>query len=133
MKFCVKEQLSIVIPNEPGQIAMVSDIMAKHDVNISGVMFLDTMAQGVVRFVTENAASAQKVLEEAGLFVVLAEIIEVEFENEVGALHILSKALGDAGVNIDYAYGSDNPNPNEMKVAFKMSDTQKALGVLKNL
>jgi len=133
MKFCVKEQLSIVIPNEPGQIAKVSDIMAQNNVNISGVMFVDTMAQGVVRFVTENATAAQKTLEEAGFFVVLAEIIEVEFENEVGALHVMSKALGDAGINIDYAYGSDNPNPNEMKVAFKMSDTHKALEILKNL
>lgn len=133
MKALIKDQLSVVVSNTPGQIAKMCEILSKASVNISSIMFGDSAGQGVVRFIVDKTQTAAAAFEAAGFFVVVAPVAEVEFENKAGALWGLSKALGDAGVNIDYAYGSDNPDPKYTRVTFKFSDFDKALDVIAKL
>jgi hypothetical protein len=133
MHYEVKTQLSIVIPNQPGQISKVAEVLSAQRINISGVMFVDTTQQGVVRFIVAEPERGIAALEAAGFFVVAAQVIEVLFSHHIGQLHHFSSALGAAGVNIDYAYGSDNPSPEQMKVIFKVSDITKAMAVIAEL
>lgn len=133
MKVQIQTQLSIVVPNQPGAVAGVYKILSEKKINVGSVMMVDTVSQGVVRFVVERAGEAQKFLEEAGYFVVPAEVAVVDVPNTPGKLFELTKALGDAGVNIDYAYASDNPNPEFIRDTFKLSDLQKGVSVIEKL
>ena len=133
MKAEVKSQLSVVVPNKPGQIAAMSKMLLDAKINLQAVMFVDSQGQGIVRFIVDKTEEAKNIFEEAGFFVVVAEVVEVEFDNTPGALYELSKALGDAGINIDYAYGCDNPDPRATRVTFKLSDVKKGLEVVKKL
>ena len=133
MKVDIKTQLSIVIPNQPGQIAKVTGAMMKHKINIGSLMFVDTTSQGVVRFVVDDAKEAKKLLENKGFFVAAAEVAVVEVPNKVGALYHISKALGDAGINIEYAYASDNPNVDCTRDTFKLSDVARGVEIIEKL
>ncbi len=133
MQFCVKSQLSIVLPNKPGQVAGVAKLLADRRINVSGLMFVDTTSQGVVRFVAEESAQAQKIFEEAGYFVVSVQVLQIDFENRVGALFEVAEALSKAKINVDYAYGSDNPEKLHTRVIFKVSDIEKAEEIIRAL
>jgi hypothetical protein len=133
MKVEIKQQLSIVIPNQPGTIATVLKALADERINIGSIMFVDTVGQGVVRFTVEKAKDAQKILEGQGFFVAHAEVAEVDVPNRPGALYELTEALGKGGVNIDYAYASDNPNPNFIRDTLKLSDLKKGVEIISKL
>ncbi len=133
MKVDVRTQLSVVVPNQPGEVARVIKSLSDNNINIGSIMFVDTTAQGVVRFVVERAAEAKKVLEDAGFFVAAAEVAVVEVPNEIGSLYEITRALGEGGVNIDYAYGSDNPSPGHIRDTLKLSDVEKGVEILKRL
>jgi hypothetical protein len=133
MRYTLKAQLSIVIPNQPGEVAKVSKLLLDNQLNAQGIMFVDTTLQGVVRFLLDEPVKAKRILEKEGYFVVSAEVVEVEFPNEVGCLYEFTKALGEAGVNIDYAYGNIRPDSFTAPIVFKLSDLPKGLDILKQL
>lgn len=133
MKVDICTQLSVVATNQPGEVARIIQVLSDHQINIGSIMFVDTTSQGVVRFVVERAAEAKKALEDAGFFVAAAEVAVVEVPNEIGSLLKITQALGQAGINIDYAYGSDNPSPGHIRDTLKLSDLEKGVGILRKL
>jgi len=55
-------------------------------------------------------------------------VIAVEMPNKVGQMRQVAKRISDAGVDIDYVYGS--PVQGKMTVIFKTADDKKALKAL---
>ena len=133
MKTTLLNQLSLVIPNEPGQMARLCKVLAERKINVGSLMFLDSTSQGVVRLTVEDAPRAQKILEEEGYFVAVAQVVAVDVPNRAGALYTLSKALADAGINIEYAYASDHPGAPFIRDTFKLSDLEKGVKIIEQL
>jgi hypothetical protein len=133
MRYTIKPQLSIVLPNQPGEVAKVCQILTENKVNMEGVMFVDTTLQGVVRFLVEEPVRAKRIFEDAGYFVATSEVLEVELTNEVGCLEKFSRTLGEAGVNIDYAYGNIRPDAFTAPIIFKLSDMKRGIEILQKL
>ena len=133
MRAEVVTQFSIVVPNKPGGIALLTEVLKKASVNVHSVMFTDTLNQGVVRFVLGDPPKARKALTAAGFFAVESEVVEVEMSNKAGSLSDIAEALAAQGVNINYAYGGDNPDSKSAKVTFKFSDLEKALKIIEKL
>jgi hypothetical protein len=133
MRAEVRTQLSIIVPNRPGATASVCRVLAENKINIESFMLGDEQKQCVVRFLVEDPARAKKALEAAGFFVAAADVLVVEVKNRVGILYEVTNALGKAGVNIDYAYASDNPHSKCTRDAFKLSELKKGLKVIKKL
>ena len=102
----VVKQLSVFLKNEPGVLAEVCSALAGKDVNLLGVSVSDTVDHAVVRMIVSDPATARDMLEERGTLVIETEVLAVDLPNKPGALAETSKKLGDAGVNIEYSYGS---------------------------
>ena len=133
MRAEVVTQFSLVVPNKPGAIALITGALRENSVNIHSVMLTDTLNQGVVRFVLGDPKKARKLFKQEGFFAVESKVAEVSMSNKPGSLHEIAVALGEAGVNIDYAYGGDNPGAKSAKVTFKFSDLNKAMKVIEKL
>ncbi len=102
----VVKQISVFLKNEPGVLADVCTALAGKDVNLLGLSVSDTVDHAVVRMIISDAAAARDVLEERGTLVIETEVLAIDMPHKPGALAELSKKLGEAGVNIEYAYGS---------------------------
>ena len=102
----VVKQLSIFLKNEPGVLAEVSSALAAKDVNLLGLCVSDTVDHAVVRMVVSDPTGARDVLEERGTLVIETDVLAIDLPNKPGALAETSRKLGDAGVNIEYSYGS---------------------------
>ena len=57
-------------------------------------------------------------------------MLEVILTDTPGKLAVLSQALADAQINIDYAYGSEDRAQEHIRVIMKVSNLQKACQVL---
>lgn len=133
MKLFPRRQISVALKNEPGQLARVCNLLAEHGVNIDAISVLDNVEQGMIRLLTSNPALARSVLEGNGHYVLEAEILEVELGNRPGVLGSVAAALADAGLNIDYAYGTEGSHGESMRVCIKLPDAQRAADVLRAL
>jgi hypothetical protein len=99
------KQLLIHAEHKPGTLATICSEMAKVAVNITAVMAAVEQQKGI-RMVATPHATARAVLDRMGLRYTEEEALAVRISDRPGALGRVTRKLGDAGINITYAYGS---------------------------
>lgn len=100
------KELAIHVPNQPGQLAKISELMREAGVNILALFVsTDTVSgQGLMRFVADNPEKAANVLTSQGLKVELAEVVAAETPHHAGGLLAVLNPLKRAEVNVEYLY-----------------------------
>jgi hypothetical protein len=126
----IMKQLSIFLKNRPGTLAAVCDHLREEGINIVGFSVSDTVDHAVVRIVVDEPMKAVHLLGNAGVLVVENDIIALNLRNEPGQLAKLGTRLGDAGINIEYAYGGLAVEAKAGILYVRVSDVQKAFDVL---
>lgn len=133
MNCLICRQLTVAIENQPGRLAAVGRTLATHGINIKDLAINDTVEQGVVRLITSEPARARELLAAAGLFVIEADVLAVDLRDIPGTLARVSQALADEGINIEYAYGSEDADERKLRLILKVSNVPRAAGVLQRL
>jgi len=130
MNCIVCRQLTVAIENQPGRLAAIGRTLAAHGINIKDLSINDTVEQGVVRLVTSDPRRARELLLGAGLYVIEAEVIAVDLRDIPGTLARVSQALADGGINIEYAYGSEDAGEQKLRLILKVSQVTRAAELL---
>ncbi len=125
-------QLTIFLENQPGMMAKICTIMKKNDINILAFTIFGTVDHGVLRMIVNNPVPALHALGRTGILVIDSDVIEITAENRPGILEEITSALSKARVNVDYGYGSTNERDGEHRFYLQVSDSKKALLVIKN-
>ena len=133
MNFKVQRQITVAIENQPGRLAAISKALALNGINIKDLSILDNIEQGVIRMVTNDSAACKALLTAEGFHPVEAEVLVVDLVDTPGKLAVLADALAQGGVNIDYAYGSEEPAERRMRLVIKASPLPRACEIIKSL
>ena len=130
MKITLQHQLSIALENQPGRLALVSRLLADHDINIEALSVIDNVEQGMVRMLTSDAAAARRLVEAGGFPLVEAEVLAIYTTDRLGRLAAISEALAAAGINIEYAYATIDHHGAQTLLVLKTSRPKKAREIL---
>src|SRR5437867_13232365 len=99
------KELTVSMPNKPGQLAALADALGKAGVNIQALSASTAAGKGVIRVVPSDPAKAKRALKSAKIRVSgERDVLEIRLSNKPGALARVAKRLGKAKVNIDSAY-----------------------------
>lgn len=91
---------TVHLPNQPGELVRLCEAMAAAGVNL--VLCATTQGEsGTVVFVADDEASAQTVLQDAGIEYTMRPALTVQMENQPGTGAATFRKLADAGVNTD--------------------------------
>jgi hypothetical protein len=130
MNCTVQRQLSVAIENQPGRLAAVAGAMAAEGINIKDLSVVDNVEQGMIRLVTSDPAACKALLNRQGFYVVEADVLVLILKDVPGKLAVLCRALAEARINIDYAYGSEDPSEEHVRVVMKVSNVARAQEVI---
>ena len=133
MNFKVQRQITVAIENQPGRLAAISKALAANGINIKDLSILDNIEQGVIRMVTSDSAKCKALLAAEGFHPVEAEVLVIDLVDTPGKLAVLADALAKGCVNIDYAYGSEEPAEQRMRLVVKASPLARACEIIKSL
>lgn len=126
----ITKQLALFLDNRPGMLARVCDALSAANINIYAISTSDTVDHTVIRMVVSDPDKALYVFEEHGTLVVEDDVIMITGDNRPGTLAKLSRKLGDAKINIEYAYCATPPDAKKGLLICRVSDAKKALKVL---
>ena len=126
----IVKQLSIFLKNRPGTLGDVCESITQEGINILGFSVSDTVDHAVVRMVVDEPLKVIHLLGNAGVLVVENEILMVGLRNEPGQLASLSRKLGVAGINIEYAYGGVSGSHSVGVLFVRTSDVRRAFDVM---
>lgn len=99
------KELTVSMPNRPGQLALLTDALGKAGVNIESLVATTGGGKGLIRLIPSDPAKAKRALKAAKIRVSgEREVLEVRLANKPGTLARVAKRLGKAKVNIDTVY-----------------------------
>lgn len=103
MSYTIK-QISIFAENKPGRLASIAEVLESENVNILAFSIAEASGFGVIRALVDDPDKAYQRLTDQGYVVSSTDVIGVRMRDEPGGLKDIAKMLGDAGINIEYAY-----------------------------
>ncbi len=91
---------TVELENQPGELARLCEAMASSGVNL--LLCATTHGgSGVVAFIADDEASAETVLDSAGIEYTMRPALTVRMENLPGTGAETFRKLADVGVNVD--------------------------------
>jgi len=126
----ITKQLAIFLENRPGMLARVCDALAENKINIYALSTSDTIDHTVIRMVVSDYRKALHVFEQHGALVVEDDVLLIEGDNRIGSLARIAHKLGDAKINMEYAYCATPPDSKKGLLVLRVKDAKKALKVL---
>ena len=119
-------ELRVHHADEPGRLGRISSILAESDINIAGF----GVWGGETRLFVSDPEKALELLTGAGMSCELADVLRLHVPDEQGNLAEVAQALGDAGINIDYAYTLISVGVGEAAFVLAVVDPNAAEGLL---
>src|SRR3989338_9416220 len=87
-------------------LAEVSGLIADAGVNITAISAYATGKDAIFRIVTNDNAKAKNILTPKGFKVKENEVVTVNLPDQVGQAKEIADKIKQAGINLDYIYGS---------------------------
>jgi len=126
----INEELTIRMDNRPGSLGKVCHALADRGVNILAFQSIPSEKTILVCMVVDNPAAAAFILDKEGISYTESEIAQAKLPHGPGALARAASKLGDANINIRYAYCGVEPNTNAPLVIFGVSEVGRAATIL---
>ncbi|MCG3180533.1 MAG: hypothetical protein BIFFINMI_02895 [Phycisphaerae bacterium] len=125
-----KTQYSVFLVNKPGVLAQVCQTLADDKINIMAMTLVDSSEHGVLRLVVEDGQKAEQSLAGLNLPITRTDVLCVTMPNKPGALADVAAKLGEAHININYAYVTSGAAGGRTVCVLKVADVKKAIKVL---
>lgn len=118
--------------NRPGRLAALTEALAAVEVNIEALTAYGTDGEGTVRLIVDDAVATRRILDEAALHYHELTVLAATLPHRPGELARLTRAIADAGVNIDAIYVMRS-NANGIELAIALDEPDSALPELEVL
>ena len=124
------KEFSVRMDDEPGALAKICGALADGKVNILAFQSLPWEDESLVRFVVDNPTKAKSVLDSQKLKYKETEVAQLKLPNRPGELARSASQLGEADININYAYCGIEATTNSPLVIFGVADAGRAVKIL---
>ena len=98
------QEINLLLKNQPGQLAQVSDILGVNGINIIAFYVTTEGEKGRLRFVCNDPEKAINILKTEGYELNVEKVIACETPHHPGGLNAVLKPLKTADINVDYVY-----------------------------
>src|SRR6202171_4412649 len=119
----IRTELNLRLANSPGALAGVCALLSSERVNI---LAMALEGAGQLRLVVDDHIHGAAVLREHHHQVTERDVILVLIPNAPGSLAPARRLIGDAGVNVEYAYGGGTDMGPTASIVIGVDDAQRA-------
>ena len=126
----INEELTIRMDNRPGSLGKVCHALADRGVNILAFQSIPGEKTILVCMVVDTPAAATAILDKEGISYTEGEIVQAKLHGGPGELARAASRLGDANINIHYAYCGVEPATNAPLVIFGVTEVGRAATIL---
>ncbi len=125
------KQISAWVADRPGVLGRVADALGEKGIGIRAFTAAVLDGKGFVRVVVDRPAAAKRVFAAHGWATTEEEVVEVTVRDRPGALGKVADRLGEAGINILYAYLGTAGSARSAKLYLAVPDVKAALRALR--
>lgn len=124
------KQISVFIENKAGGLAIVTDVLAKENINIRALSMAETSDFGILRLIVDDAFKAANALREDGHIVSVTDVIAVAGDDKPGSIAKIMDVLAKENMSLDYAYAFFAKKENLAYMIIRVEENDKAIKIL---
>jgi len=122
----VTKEFIVLMEDRPSTLGKLCQALADRGVNILALQSFPIGGKSVTRFIVDNPTTAKTVLDTERLTYVEAEIVQAKLPHRPGEIARVASRLGEANININYAYCGLESATNTPLVFFGVNEASKA-------
>lgn len=126
----ITTELAIRMENRPGSLGKVCRLLADRGINIMALQSIPSQNTTLVCIVADNPAAATSALDKEGILYTEVEVVQAKLPNRPGELARAACRLGEADININYAYCGVETSTNAPLVIFGVAEVSRAAAIL---
>jgi len=123
-------EFSVSVADQPGTLGTICRKLADRDVNILAFQSIPAEGKSLVRLVVDNPTAAKSVLDTEKVTYSETQVAQVRLRHLPGELARAAFKLGEASININYAYCGIEPGTNAPLLIFGVADVGRAAKIL---
>ncbi len=127
------KEFAVRMEDRPGILGKVCRALADRGVNILAFHSFPSGGESLVRLVVDNPTTAKTVLDTQRLNYTEAEVVQVKLAHRPGELARAASRLGDANININYAYCGVEAGTNAPLLILGVAEVGRALTILEQV
>ena len=124
----IVEQISVFIENRPGRLRSLAEALADEGVNIEAIMVPSGTDYGIVHLIVDRHEPALQVLEGRGYRTYTSRVLDVDLQDQPGALATMADRLAEHEIDIKYAYSAVCAGRGRLILA--VSDVERAVRIV---
>lgn len=123
-------QISVFLENKAGQLADITQILSKNQVNMRAINIAETADYGVLRLIVDDAARASSILLEQGFILTMTPVVGVAVPDTPGGLSRVLGVISSAGIDVEYMYSVFGQKDGQACMIFRVADAEVLTEVL---
>lgn len=125
------KQISAWVQDRPGMLGRVADALGEKGISIRAFMAAVLDGRGFVRVVVDRPGAAKRIFASHGWKTAEDDVVEVTVADRPGALGDVADRLGQAGINILYAYVGTAQAARKVNLYLAVPDVKAAVRALR--
>ncbi len=127
------KQLTAWVENTPGQLGRIAKALGDAKVNITAFTAYGPGGESPIRLQVSSQAKTKRVLQDLGIRTTEEEVLRLTVADKPGLLGEIGARLGQAIINVEYAYATVAKGGKKADVVLGVSDLAGASKALRGL
>ena len=123
-------QISVFLENRTGQLAEITSLLAKENIDIRALSIAETSDYGLARLIVDDSYKASSILLQHGDILSMTPVWAVEVPDRPAGLAELLSILADIHVDVEYMYSLFTHREGHAYMIMRVSDEPKFLSAL---
>ena len=124
------KEFTVLMEDRPGTLGKACQALADRKGNILALQSFPIGGKSVTRFIVDNPTTARTVFDKERLTFTETEVVEVQLPHRPGEIARAASRLGEANININYAYCGLEASTNAPLVFFGVTEVRQAAPLL---
>lgn len=126
MKAVKGEEIVLATENKVGKLSEITSLICSNGINIRAICAYADNGKAIFMLLTSDNTKAKQVLSKAGNLST-DEVVIVDMPDKVGELDKIASNLKQAGVDLNYIYGTTAEPGKSATLVISSNDNEKAL------
>lgn len=122
-------QINIALPNQPGSLARLTDILRSADVNIDALFCEENSRDSMIHIIVDDVETAKIVLRQMNDHLTTTDVLAFRIKNKPGSIAHIARMCAGGKINIHHIYATSLGR--EAMIYLSVDDLEKAKKVLK--
>ena len=123
-------QISVFLENRTGQLAEITGLLAKENIDIRAISIAETADYGLARLIVDDSHKASSILLAHGDILSMTPVWAVEVPDSPGGLAELLEVLAQCQVDVEYMYSLFTHREGHAYMIMRISDEPRFLSAL---